>query len=160
METQASAGRDVARYHRLFEEGRPGEHAYVVLLGIETFDLPSILRAIEKGLTWKTLQRFVRNSGLSLEQVADLVGIPRRTLQRRRMTGRLTSQESDRLLRAARIYSRALELFDGQRDDATHWLTGTNTAIGGVAPIELARTEIGANEVDHLIGRIEHGIFS
>jgi len=161
MDTPLSAARpDVARYHTLFKTGRPGEHAYVVLLGLDAFDLPVLLRLIEKGFAWKTLQRFVRNTGLSVEQVADLVAIPRRTLARRKVAGRLSSQESDRLLRAARIYSRALELFDGDRDAATRWLTHANGALGGVTPIELARTEIGATEVDHLIGRIEHGIFS
>ncbi len=161
MERQlATANRDVARYHSLVRTGRPGEHAYVVLLGIDTFDLPALLRLIEKGFSWKTLQRFVRNTGLTVEQIADLVAIPRRTLARRKIAGRLSSQESDRLLRAARIYGRALELFDGHRDAATDWLTHANRALGGVTPIEFARTEIGAKEVDHLIGRIEHGIFS
>lgn len=158
--TLAAANRDVDRYHSLYQTGRPGEHAYVVLLGLASFDLPVLLRLIEKGLPWKTLQRFVRNTGLTLEQIADLVAIPRRTLARRRIAGRLTSQESDRLLRAARIYGRALELFDGNRDAATGWLTSSNAALGGVPPIHLAQTELGAKEVDHLIGRIEHGIFS
>ena len=155
-----AANRDIVRYHSLFTTGRPGEHAYVVLLGLDTFELPALLRLIEKGIAWKTLQRFTRNTGLTLEQVADLIAIPRRTLARRRIAGRLTSQESDRLLRAARIYGRALELFEGNRDAATTWLTSPNGALAGVSPIELAHTEIGAKEVDHLIGRIEHGIFS
>jgi len=161
MDTQlSSAGKDVVRYHDLLMKGRPGERAYVVLLGIEEFDLPALLRLIEKGLSWKTLQRFVRNIGLTFEEVADLIAIPRRTLARRKVDGRLTAQESDRLLRAARIYGRALELFDGDREAATEWLTDPNLALGNVPPIELARTELGAQEVDHLIGRIEHGVFS
>ena len=158
--TVAAANRDVARYHSLSRTGRPGDHAYVVLLGLTSFDLPVLLRLIEKGLSWRTLSRFVRNTGLTLEQVAELVAIPRRTLARRKIEGRLSSQESDRLLRAARIYGRALELFDGDRDAATDWLTHSNAALGGVPPIQLAQTELGAKEVDHLIGRIEHGIFS
>lgn len=156
----SGTSKDVARYHTLFKKGSPGQHTYVVLLGLDAFDLPVLLRLIDKGLSWKTLQRFVRNTGLTLEQVADLIDIPSRTLARRKVEERLTSQESDRLFRAARIYGRALELFEGDRDAATEWLTDPNTALGGVPPIQIARTEMGATEVDHLIGRIEHGIFS
>ncbi len=151
---------DVVRYYTLVRNGRSGERAYVILLGLDAFDLPVLLHLIRRGLPWKTLQRFVRNTGFTTDQIADFVDIPQQTLARRKREGRLTSQESDRLFRAARIYGRSLELFDGHRDAATEWLTGPKVALGGVPPIQFARTEIGACEVDHLIGRIEHGIFS
>ena len=160
METHVASSKDVARYRGLSTKGRPDERAYVVLLGLNTFELPALLRQIERGFPWRTLERFVRNTGLTNEQVADLVSIPRRTLARRKADGKLTSSESDRLMRAARIYARALDVFDGDREAATEWLTDGNTALGGVTPLEFARTEVGAVEVDHLIGRIEHGVFS
>jgi putative toxin-antitoxin system antitoxin component (TIGR02293 family) len=161
MDTIASSTtRDVSRYREFLQKGQPGPLAYVVLLGLNVFDLPDLIKLIDKGLPWRTLPRFVRNTGLSLEQVAEVITIPKRTLARRKTSGRLMSDESDRLLRAARIYSRALELFDGNREAATQWLTDRNIALGGVSPLEFARTEIGAAEVDHLVGRIEYGIFS
>ena len=159
METTV-ATKDVQRYRGLYVNGRPGVRAYVVLLGLDTFDLPSLLRAVEKGLSWKSFQRFVRNTGLTPEQVAELIGVPARTLARRKISGRFAPDESDRLVRAARIYGRALDLFDGDTENATEWLVEENTALGGVAPIHFARTGIGAEEVEHLIGRAEHGVFS
>jgi putative toxin-antitoxin system antitoxin component (TIGR02293 family) len=138
----------------------PGPRAYAILLGLDYYDLPNLLGAIEKGFTWKTFERFVRNLGLPVERVADWIGIPRRTLARRKSEGRLASDESDRLLRAARVYSKALHLFNGDAEAARLWLTDVNVALGGVAPIDFARTELGAEEVENLVGRIEHGIFS
>lgn len=158
--TTATTTKDVSRYREFLQKGRPGERTYVVLLGLNTFELPALLKLIQKGFAWKTLQRFVHNTGFTMEQVADLVAIPKRTLARRKADGRLTAEESDRLLRAARIYSRALELFDGDRDAATGWLTDRNIALGGVSPLDYARTELGADEVENLVGRIEYGIFS
>lgn len=133
---------------------------YVVLLGLDYFDLPSILKAIETGFPWKTFERFVKNIGLPAERVADVIGIPRRTLARRKIEERLKPDESDRLLRLARVLGSALDLFDGDREAATLWLTDVNIALGGVAPLEFARTEVGAGEVDNLVGQIQHGIIS
>ena len=87
-----------------------------------------------------------------------IVDIPRRTLTRRKREG-VFPDESDRLLRAARLFGRALEVFDGNREAAAEWLTTAPPALGGV-PIAFARTDLGTREVERLIGRLEHGVFS
>jgi putative toxin-antitoxin system antitoxin component (TIGR02293 family) len=74
--------------------------------------------------------------------------------------GRLKADESDRLLRLARVFGSALDLFNGNREAAVLWLTDINIALGGVAPLEFARTQLGADEVENLAGRIQYGIFS
>jgi hypothetical protein len=42
---------------------------------------------------------------------------------------------------------------------ATEWLTDAQYSFGGVPPIEMARTDVGAQEVERLIGQLEHGVF-
>jgi putative toxin-antitoxin system antitoxin component (TIGR02293 family) len=79
-------------------------------------------------------------------------------LARRQQEGKLTPEESDRLLRASRVFTRALELFEGDAAAALSWLSEPQVALGGIVPLEIADTEIGANEVESLIGRLEHGI--
>src|SRR5438128_10332119 len=150
---------DIGRFRGFLARGVPGAHAYVVLLGLDTFDALHLMRALQNGLPYRTLERFQRNSGLPLDVLIDLVDIPRRTLARRKRDGRLGPDESDRLLRASRVFARALALFEGDREAATEWLTSRQPALGGAVPIALARTDLGAREVEALAGRLEHGVF-
>lgn len=152
--------KDVERYREFLNPRYRVGHAYVVLLGMNEFDAPSVMRTIEKGLPWKTLVRFANNMGLPVEQVADVLAIPPRTLARRKAEGRLKADESDRLVRLARVFAKALDLFHGDREAATLWLTDLNLALGRVAPLDYARTEIGADEVEALVDRIQYGMFS
>jgi putative toxin-antitoxin system antitoxin component (TIGR02293 family) len=151
---------DLEKFRRFLRSGMPGPHAYVLLLGLTRFDLPGIIERIEQGLPFSAFERFQKNTVLPAEQLADLLQIPRRTLARRRASGRFTPDESDRLVRAARVYAKALHFFNGDADEATRWLNTVRRALGGVTPLEMARTEIGAQEVEDLIGRLEHGVFS
>jgi putative toxin-antitoxin system antitoxin component (TIGR02293 family) len=150
---------DLERFRRFRRRGSPGAHAYVVLLGLDTFDAPDLLRTVKKGLAYGAIERFQQNTSLSFERIMELVDIPRRTLTRRKRDGRFLPDESDRLLRASRLFARALELFEGDRDAASEWLTIAQPALGGAVPLDLARTNVGAREVETLVGRLEQGVF-
>jgi putative toxin-antitoxin system antitoxin component (TIGR02293 family) len=41
-----------------------------------------------------------------------------------------------------------------------HWLNSPNHGLGGRTPLQMAQTEAGSREVENLIGRLEHGVFS
>ena len=84
--------------------------------------------------------------------------ISARRLARRKEAGRLEPDESDRLMRASRVIARAIELFEGDREAARTWLTTHLRALGDHTPLEFAKTDVGAIEVENLIGRLEHGI--
>lgn len=156
----AATTKDVDRFRHFLKRGAPGPHAYVVLLGLETFDAPALLRLVRRGFLYRTFERFQRNICLPFERVTALVDIPRRTLTRRKRDGRFLPDESDRLLRASRVLGKTLTLFEGDRDAATEWLTTAQPALGGALPIDLAKSDVGAREVESLLGRLEHGVFS
>ena len=59
-----------------------------------------------------------------------------------------------------RVLGKALELFEGDSRAAERWLSSPKAGLGGAAPSEFAKTEAGAREVEALIGRLEHGVFS
>ncbi len=159
MEMQAATNaKDVDRYRAFLKHGSPGPHAYTVLLGLEYFDLPNVLKAVEKGFSFKAVERLAHNMGVSRERLADIVGIPKRTLARRKTEKRFTADESERLLRGARVFAKTLRLFDGNRSDAIDWLLNLQRALGR-APADLIHTEIGTSEVERVIGALEHGIF-
>ena len=149
----------VEKFRAFIERGMPGPHAYVILLGLEQFDFPDLIDRIAKGLPFSAFERLQRNTGFSTETLLQLLQIPRRTLTRRKTSGRLSADESERLVRLARVYGRALYLFDGDPDAAKSWLEDAQLAFGGTTPMEMIKTDIGAQEVERLIGQLEHGVF-
>jgi len=161
MDTVTSATTaDLDRYREL-ARGRPPEpYTYVALLGLSTFDPEKLLRAVAKGFAWKTFEHLVQNVGLPVEQVASAIGLPKRTRARRKAERRFAPDESDRLLRIARVYARALDLFAGDRDAAVRWLTQRKHTLGDAIPLELARTDAGAREIEATIDRIEQGVYT
>lgn len=133
-------------------------HAYAALLGLRTFDTAGILARIHEGLSYHAWERLLATSGLPREQATKAVGLSARTLARRKSEGRFHADESDRLLRLARVYARAVDLFEGRADAAREWLLSPQRALGDSTPLEYAATDLGAREVETLIGRLEHGI--
>jgi putative toxin-antitoxin system antitoxin component (TIGR02293 family) len=158
--TAARNGSDLAAFRKAVRDRRGGAHFYVTLLGLQTFEALELLGQVEAGLPYGAFEHFQGNLALSLDELASLVQISRRTLARRREEGRLSAEESDRLLRAARVFGQALALFEGDLPAARAWFSAPAPALASRTPREVASSEIGAREVENLIGRLEHGVFS
>ena len=112
--------------------------------------------AIRQGFPPAVVEELMRAAGLSLKELASALDLSPRSLQRRRRTGRLTRYESDRLYRLARIVALANE-FLGDHERAIRWLKRPNRALGGIAPIAALDTELGARQVENILGRIAYG---
>ena len=97
--------------------------------------------------------------GLTEERLAGLLGMSRATLHRRKGDGTLDRSASDRLVRFARLFLRASDVL-GSEKSARSWLAAPAIAFHGECPLDFADTEVGAREVEALLGRIEHGVFS
>lgn len=137
----------------------PTGRSYVELLGLKDTAPSSLVEAVRKGVPFSAFERFVATTQLSSADAATLVNIPTRTLTRRKQSGRLEPDESDRLLRASRLLGRTIDLFEGDRDAAKQWLARPQRALGGATPFDLAGTEVGALAVERLVDQLEHGIF-
>lgn len=111
--------------------------------------------AIRDGFPHAVLQEVMRASGLTLQELATALDLSSRSLQRRRR-GRLARFESDRIYRMARLLALARETL-GEDERAVRWLKRTNRALGGQAPIAAIDTELGARQVENLLGRIAYG---
>lgn len=135
-----------------------GQYAYASLLGLKSFNPITLHEAAQAGLAFRKFELLQRALDLPASTMAEIIQIPPRTLQRRKEAGRLTSDESDRLLRTTRLVVMALELFEGDLVATRTWLATPRRALGGAAPLELLQTEPGAQEVENLIGRLEHGV--
>ena len=129
-------------------------------LGVRAESSGELIRQLGRGFSFQTVRSLESRSGLPVSQIAAIIGIPARTLARRKSSGRLTADESEKLLRLSAVFEKTLELFEGDRAGALEWLSSPKAEFENEPPIEYARTEVGAREVENLIGRLEHGVFS
>jgi putative toxin-antitoxin system antitoxin component (TIGR02293 family) len=53
-----------------------------------------------------------------------------------------------------------VEFFEGDRDAASVWMLSPLPGLGGATPNDAAKTDLGARDVENLIGRMEHGVYS
>jgi putative toxin-antitoxin system antitoxin component (TIGR02293 family) len=114
---------------------------------------------MRKGLPYATLEALVRVIEVRSGEVSRLLGVAPRTLARRKVARRLAPAESDRLYRLAYMTLLASEVL-GSLDKAKGWLSQPNRALAGTAPLQVLDTEIGERQVEEILERINHGIFS
>jgi putative toxin-antitoxin system antitoxin component (TIGR02293 family) len=141
-------------------EARPSRLRIQKIIGINAGDTPSLIREVMDGFSYQALATFESATGLELPKIAGLIGIPSRTLARRKAVGKLSPEESERLLRISRLFEKAVDLFEGDTTAAVKWMSTPRPALDSQTPLEYSRTEVGAREVEDLIGRLEHGVFS
>jgi putative toxin-antitoxin system antitoxin component (TIGR02293 family) len=114
---------------------------------------------IREGIPAAAVDSLTRAVRLSQAELGTTLGIPERTLARRKREGVLSAEESAKLLRLARTLGRAAEVFE-DTEAAIDWLKSPNRALGGATPLSLLDTDLGAESVMDVLGRIEHGVFS
>jgi putative toxin-antitoxin system antitoxin component (TIGR02293 family) len=122
-------------------------------------DLDKLRLRLRKGLPYDSVVALSKAYKIDLKGLAVVLAIPERTLARRKQDKRLRPDESDRLFRVARIAALAEEAF-GAREKAARWLHRPNRALGNAIPLHHLDTELGAREVEDVLGRIAHGVYS
>jgi putative toxin-antitoxin system antitoxin component (TIGR02293 family) len=128
---------------------------------LSSSDEPAVLAAlVRRGLPADRFDALRDFLDVSAHELSEVVGITSSTLSRRRRSGdTLTKDESERLLRIGRIAARAADVLDGA-GNARRWLTQPTKALGDEPPLRFADTEPGAREVERLLTRLEHGVYS
>lgn len=111
---------------------------------------------IKQGVSGSDVGELLRTGRLRRAD-AELV-IPPRTLNRSIKEGRaLQMLEADAVARLLRVREHAERTFES-RDLADQWLSSPNPELANELPIEMARTDVGAREVEAVLIRIQHGI--
>ena len=128
-------------------------------LGSDPANLDALRLRLRQGLPYEVLRALSSAYDLDVRSLAVVLRIPPRTLARRRRERRLRPDESDRLFRVARIAALAEEALGG-RDRAARWLKRPNRALGNAIPLDHLDTDLGARQVEDILGRISHGIYS
>ena len=118
-----------------------------------------LIRQIQKGLRFSEFETLQNSLEMPFEQLAVKLSISRSTLQRRKAAGRLSPDESDKVIRYSRLLQQAVDFF-GDIEKARAWLKHPQYGLGGAVPLDYARTETGAREVENLLGQMKYGVYS
>ncbi len=119
------------------------------------------LRKITReGLPVGSLTLLAQELSVEKKTVARVVGISDRTLSRRiAKDERLSADESDRMVRLARVVAMATDTL-GTIKKASLWLQTPNRVLGGETPLSLLDTDTGVRSVETILGRIAWGVYS
>ena len=113
-----------------------------------------------EGLPVGTLTLLAQELSVERKTVANVIGISDRTLSRRiAKDERLSAQESDRMVRLARVFALATDTL-GTAQKASLWLQTPNNVLEGQTPFSLLDTDAGVRSVETVLGRIAWGVYS
>lgn len=116
-----------------------------------------IRRAVEEGLpveAVKELQLELKRLGVNRPSEYVEAIVSRATRSRRT---RLKPEEGERLLRVARVVARAIEVW-GDEESAASFLTSPHPLLAGASPMDRARSEIGARQVEQILIKLDLGL--
>jgi putative toxin-antitoxin system antitoxin component (TIGR02293 family) len=118
-----------------------------------------IIAQVRSGLPYDALEAVATRFEIPQESLARVLALPSRTLARRKKERRLRAAESDRLLRLSRVAALAEDVL-GSREKAAAWLRRPNRALGGHNPLNQLDTDLGAHQLEQILLRIAHGVYS
>jgi len=115
--------------------------------------------AVKSGVSKEELENLKTGAELDYDTLARVLNIAKATLHNKKGKEKFDTGISERIFLFADLYSYGYEVFeDKHRFNA--WMKTENRALGNVAPLNLIDTLYGMEEVKHLIGRIEYGVYS
>jgi putative toxin-antitoxin system antitoxin component (TIGR02293 family) len=132
---------------------------YGQCIGVRARSREDTIGILKKGLPVSSFEKLHKRMDISSQDLARFTHIALRTLQRRRQKKRFQTDESERLLRVGILFDKAIEVL-GSIEAARDWMRTPKKSLADQTPLEYCATEPGAREVEDLLGRTEHGVFS
>jgi len=120
---------------------------------------PPLIESLRAGFPMSEFTQLLDLLKTPEEELARYLSMSQATLHRRKKSGKLTTPESERIVRFARLFGLSMEVFE-TKEATREWLKTPNPGVAGEPPLSYADTEFGAREVEYLLGRIDHGIFA
>jgi putative toxin-antitoxin system antitoxin component (TIGR02293 family) len=118
-----------------------------------------IIELIRNGLPAQAVDYVAALLSLSRAAFLDAVKIPASTVERRLRSGELlTSDESDRVSRVAKVLRRAVEVL-GDEAQGKAWMVDSISSLGGRTPLSLLDTMEGYDLVTATLSRVEYGVY-
>jgi putative toxin-antitoxin system antitoxin component (TIGR02293 family) len=114
---------------------------------------------IVAGIDWAEAEHLAELLDLPISRLAELLQVPPATMARRKTQRRFTVEESERIVRFARLWFLACQAVGGTAG-ARSWLKRPQHGLSGRVPLEVARLEVGARTVEALLQRIHYGVLA
>jgi putative toxin-antitoxin system antitoxin component (TIGR02293 family) len=118
-----------------------------------------LIHLSREGVTKASLNRLLQQMNISQKEMANLLHLSPRTIQRMKESDKLPAAASGQLIEIAKVFARAKEVL-GDTIKAKTWLKSTITGLNEEQPINLLDTPTGIQWVLDVLGRIEYGVYS
>lgn len=118
-----------------------------------------LIELSNEGITKDALLRLVKYLNLSMSQMAKLIAITERSIQRYALEDHFNRVVSEQILQIAEVAARGTNVFE-DKDKFLSWMQQPNKALANKTPMSLLSSRFGSEMVLDELGRIEHGIFS
>ncbi len=123
-------------------------------------DFQAQIEKIRTGLPVQDALALMDDWDIPIAALARLLGVSDRSMSRLRSGNPdhlLSTVETDRLMRVESLLEKAQFVLE---EAARTWLHTPVRALGDQTPLSLLDTDVGCSQVDLVLGRIQHGIFS
>lgn len=117
------------------------------------------MEATRKGISKKELEALKKRAGLDYDQLSHILRVARATLIGKKGAEKFSALLSEKIMSIADIYSYGYDVF-GSEQEFNEWVFQPITALGGKSPYDVLDNVYGREEVKHVIGRIEYGVYS
>jgi putative toxin-antitoxin system antitoxin component (TIGR02293 family) len=107
------------------------------------------------GLEFGEFESLRKQLDLSLEELSARFGLSPNAIAERKASGHLTTDESGKVVCYARLLGHAMYLFGGL-NEARQWLKTPQRGLHGAVPLDYAKTDLGAREVENLLTEMQN----
>jgi len=118
-----------------------------------------LIELSSKGVTKDALLRLASSLSMSIGEMANLLPVTERTIQRYKRKQRFNRVVSEQVLQIAEVTVRGVKVF-GDREKFLSWMKSPSPALGNRTPASLLGSRFGTEMVLDELGRIEHGVIS
>jgi putative toxin-antitoxin system antitoxin component (TIGR02293 family) len=118
-----------------------------------------LMKLSQKGVDKEALLRLAKYLDFSVSQMAEVLPVTQRTIQRYSRTHRFNQMVSEQILQITEVALRGADVL-GSRTKFVTWMKSNSPALGNRTPASLLGSRFGAELVLDELGRIEHGVVS
>lgn len=117
------------------------------------------IHLIRDGISKEELESFKKTAELDYDTLAVILNVARATLLNKKGKAKFDTTTSEKIFQLADLYSYGNAVFEST-EKLNRWMKTENKSLGGISPLSLLDTHYGIEEVRHLIGRIQYGVYS